>query len=105
MSYLERWKDHWYAPDASIDAVVSLLDAFDVRRLPSGVVTLAWVRNWTERWLGQPWFEDFDIVLASSQRSKQLIDEASVHVAGAHAACDEPDPVPERRQPRARRCR
>ena len=82
VSYLERWKDHWYAADPSIDVVVSLLDAFDVRRLPAGVVSVAWVRNWTERWIGQPWFEDFDIVLASSQRSRELIDGASVHVAG-----------------------
>ncbi|HEY6570172.1 MAG TPA: glycosyltransferase [Candidatus Limnocylindrales bacterium] len=82
VSYLERWKEHWYTPDRSIDVVISLLDAFDVRRLPPGVVSVAWVRNWTERWLGQPWFEDFDIVLASSQRSKDLIDGASVHVAG-----------------------
>jgi spore maturation protein CgeB len=82
ISYLERASDHWYQPDRSIDVVVSLLDAFDVRRLPAGVVTVAWIRNWTDRWLGQPWFDEYDIVLASSQPSKALIDAGSIHVAG-----------------------
>ncbi len=81
ISYLERWHDHWYEPDPSIDVVIVLLDMMDIRRLHDGVVTVAWVRNWTDRWLSQPWFDEFDIVLASSERSKGLIDDASVHVA------------------------
>ncbi len=81
VTYLERWQDRWYEPDPSLDVVLSLLDAIDVRRLPEGVVRIAWVRNWTERWLGQPWFDEYDIVLASSGRSKELIDAGSVHAA------------------------
>jgi GT2 family glycosyltransferase/spore maturation protein CgeB len=81
VSYLERWHDHWYEPDPSVDVVVSLLDALDVRRLPDGVVTVAWVRNWTDRWLKHPWFDEYDLVLASSERSRELIDANSVHVA------------------------
>ncbi|MEO5884701.1 MAG: glycosyltransferase, partial [Candidatus Limnocylindrales bacterium] len=81
VSYLERSGEHWYAPDTSIDVVVSLLDAFDVRRLPAGVVTVAWVRNWTDRWLEREWFDEYDLVLASSGPSKALIDAHSVHVA------------------------
>ena len=30
------------------------------------MTTIAWVRNWTERWLGQPWFSRADVILASS---------------------------------------
>ncbi len=81
VSYLERWQDHWYAPEPSTDVVVSLIDALDVRRLPDGVLTIAWVRNWTERWLEHPWFDEYDLVFASSQRSRELIDDHSVHVA------------------------
>ena len=81
VSYLERHGGAWYEPDPSLDVVVALLDAFDIRRLPDGVVTIAWVRNWTDRWISQPWFDEFDLVLASSHRSKELIDAASVHVA------------------------
>lgn len=82
VTYLERWQDAWYEPDPTIDVVISLLDAFDVRRLPDGVVSIAWVRNWTDRWLARPWFDEHDLVLASSQRSKDLIDAHSAHVAG-----------------------
>ena len=90
VSYLERWRDHWYTPDPSTDVVVSLLDALDVRRLPDGVVTVAWVRNWTERWLEHPWFDEYDLVLASSERSKALIDAGSVHVAQLMALATNP---------------
>jgi GT2 family glycosyltransferase/spore maturation protein CgeB len=81
VSYLERWRDRWYDPPASVDVVISLLDALDVRRLPDGVVTIAWVRNWTDRWLGHPWFGQYDLVLASSRASKELIDARSAHLA------------------------
>lgn len=81
VTYLERWRDAWYDPEPTIDVVFSLLDALDVRRLPEGIVSVAWVRNWTDRWLSHPWFDEYDIVLASSQRSKVLIDAGSAHVA------------------------
>jgi GT2 family glycosyltransferase/spore maturation protein CgeB len=81
VSYLERFKEHWYTPDPSIDVVLSLLDALDVRRLPPGMITVAWVRNWTDRWLGHPWFDDHDLILASSGRSKELIEANSAKLA------------------------
>ena len=81
VTYLERFEDRWYAPDPSLDAVISLLDLYDIRRLPSGVVKIAWVRNWTDRWLSHPWFDDHDIVLASSATSKAMIDARSSKVA------------------------
>ncbi len=91
VSYLERWKDRWYEPDPSVDTVIALLDAIDVRRLPEGVVRIAWVRNWTDRWLGHPWFDEYDLVLASSARSKALIDAGSVHVARLMPLATNPD--------------
>ena len=81
VSYLERFENHWYSPDPTIDVIVSLIDALDVRRLPPGIVTVAWIRNWTDRWLSRPWFDEHDIILASSTRSKELIEERSAHVA------------------------
>ena len=81
VTYLERWKDHWYASDPSIDVVISLLDRFDIRRLPPGVIKVAWIRNWTDRWLANPWFDDYDLVLASSAGSKALIDARHTKVA------------------------
>ena len=73
VSYLERGGDRWYDVDRSVDVVVSLLDAYDLRRIPRGIVTIAWVRNWTDRWLGHPWFDEYDIVLASSEKSREII--------------------------------
>ena len=81
ISYIERHEDHWYELDPSVDVVIALLDLFDLSRIPRGVVTIAWVRNWTDRWLSHPWFNDYDIVLASSARSKELIEVGSTKVA------------------------
>jgi GT2 family glycosyltransferase/spore maturation protein CgeB len=79
VSYLERHAERWYEPDPSIDVIVSLLDALDLRRLPRQVVTVAWIRNWTHRWLSQPWFDDYDLVFASSEGSLRLVEELSSH--------------------------
>jgi GT2 family glycosyltransferase/spore maturation protein CgeB len=91
VSYLERHRDRWYNVDRSVDVIISLLDAFDVRKAPRGVVTVAWVRDWTERWLRQPWFDEFDIVLASSARSRELILEQSTRVPAIMPLATNPD--------------
>lgn len=81
VSYLERWHGRWYDVDPSIDVLVSLIDTLDLRLLPAGIVTIAWIRNWTHRWLERPWFDAYDLVVASSEGSKALIDAHSAHVA------------------------
>jgi GT2 family glycosyltransferase/spore maturation protein CgeB len=74
IDYVERKGDAWYELPADLDYVISLMDPFDLRRVPAQVTTVAWVRNWTERWLERPWFERADLVLASSGRSAELIE-------------------------------
>jgi GT2 family glycosyltransferase/spore maturation protein CgeB len=81
VSYLERHQDRWYDVDRSVDVVISLLDALDLRRLPRHVVTVAWIRNWTHRWIGHPWFDDYDVVFASSPVSQRLIEERTAKTA------------------------
>jgi len=81
VSYLERHDQRWYRPDPSIEAVIVLLESCDIRRLPRHIVTLAWIRNWAQRWLDQPWMDDFDLVFASSARIAQLVRERSSKVA------------------------
>lgn len=81
VSYVERYGDRWYDLDPSVDVLVVLIDAFELPRLPSPVVTVAWVRNWTDRWVDRPWFNDYDLVLASSQTSQQLIEQRSSKTA------------------------
>jgi spore maturation protein CgeB len=66
VSYLERFRDHWYEPPADMDVLISLIDALDLRRIDRRIVTVAWVRNWPDRWRSRPWYDDHDLVLAGS---------------------------------------
>jgi O-antigen biosynthesis protein len=75
VSYVERRGDRWYELPEDLDYVLSLMDPFDLRRVPDHITTIAWIRNWTERWLERPWFERADVLLASSQGTAELIEE------------------------------
>ncbi|HWY89544.1 MAG TPA: glycosyltransferase [Solirubrobacteraceae bacterium] len=75
VSYIERKGERWYELPEDLDYVLSLMDPFDLSRVPGHVRKIAWIRNWTERWLGRPWFEHADILLVSSQGSADLIEE------------------------------
>ena len=91
VTYLERAADEWYRPDASVEAVITLLNAFDVRRLPRHVVTMAWVRSWPERWLDQPWFDDYDLVFGSSERIVDMVRSRTAKVATLLPIATNPD--------------
>lgn len=72
--YLERYRDHWYDPPAGdVNLLISLLDSYDVRRGPDGAFTVAWVRNWVDRWTDQEWFESYNLVVTSSHKASSLI--------------------------------
>jgi O-antigen biosynthesis protein len=73
VTYVQRKGDDWYELPHDLDYVLSLMDPFDLRRVPRHVTTIAWIRNWTERWLERPWFDRADVLLASSQGSAELI--------------------------------
>ncbi len=75
--YAERYQDHWYEIGQDVDLLVSLLDSFDVRKAPPGAVKVAWIRNWVDRWIEQPWFDSFDFVTVSSHKAASLISERS----------------------------
>jgi GT2 family glycosyltransferase/spore maturation protein CgeB len=77
VSYVERYQDTWYDLPAGIDALLVLIDTYDLRRLPEGVLRIAWIRNWAERWTSHPWFEEYDAVLASSSGTIDMIVERS----------------------------
>lgn len=59
--------DAWYRPDLSVDALLVADAACDLRRLPRGPVSVAWLGDAPERWLDQPWFDDFDVVFAPAE--------------------------------------
>ncbi|MGH3440943.1 MAG: glycosyltransferase family protein, partial [Nitriliruptorales bacterium] len=80
--HVERYRDAWYDLPATVDAVVVLLDTFDVRRVARpGLTTIAWIRNRTDRWIATPWFDDFDLVLAVSTPSAATVAEQTRHRA------------------------
>ena len=80
VTYVERYRDAWYELPDGLDAVVVLLDTFDLRKVARpGLTTIAWIRNWTERWTSHPWFDDYDLVLASSRTSADLVAADSRH--------------------------
>ena len=74
-------RGRWRRDVVGLDVVVVLLDGFPLPEVPRGTVSVAWVRNWTDRWISRPWFDDYDIVLASSPASKRIIDERTAKVA------------------------
>jgi GT2 family glycosyltransferase/glycosyltransferase involved in cell wall biosynthesis len=81
VSYLARADDGWYSPDRSIEAIIVLHESCDVRRLPRNLVTMAWIGDEPERWLDRVWFDEFDLVFASSDRAVGLVRERSAKVA------------------------
>ena len=91
VSYVERYGDKWYDFDPTIDVVVSLLDSFDVRRVPRGIVTIAWIRNWTNRWVEHPWFDEYDVILASSPASQDIVASSSEHQAALMPLATNPE--------------
>ena len=64
--------DGWTRPDASIDVVLVLEHDLDVRRLPRRVVTVAWLGDDAAAWLGQAWFDEFDVVMLPSDDLDQV---------------------------------
>jgi O-antigen biosynthesis protein len=61
-------RDEWYSP-CDFDVVIAMTDNFDPAKLTNRNpehLTVAWMRNWFDRWVDQPSFGDFDVYLASS---------------------------------------
>ena len=55
-------------------------------QLKPNLVTIAWARNWFHRWLARPWFGNYDLVLTSSQLSKDFYDQISEKI-GLSTSC------------------
>ncbi|HXC23149.1 MAG TPA: glycosyltransferase, partial [Solirubrobacteraceae bacterium] len=77
VSYVQRKGEEWYELPHDLEYVLSLMDPFDLRRVPDHITAIAWIRNWTERWLEQPWFERADVLLVSSAGSAEVIERAT----------------------------
>ena len=61
-------------------------------------MTIAWIRNWTDRWLERPWFDRADVLLASSAGSARLIEARTGRPSISVPAGDEPGALRARRR-------
>ena len=62
--------EDWYQVSDDVDMVIALLDAYDIRKVKcnnKNLITVAWARNWFERWANQPFIHDYTYVVASSE--------------------------------------
>ena len=77
-SYLSRVEsEDWYHVEGDVDVLISLLDAYDIRKIRSEnnlLIKMAWPRNWLDRWMFYfPDFAEFDLVMATSETACKYI--------------------------------
>lgn len=77
VAYLDLSSRAWRRRARSVDVIVALVDRFPLYEVPDRAVTVAWVRNWCERWLSRDWFGDYDHVFASSAAACDRIRQRS----------------------------
>ncbi len=91
VKFLHKGVD-WYSLHAlqDIDILITLLDDYDISKalgvvesstdqlskklnggqglleVKPGLITVAWIRNWFQRWLQHPWLGNYDLLLVSS---------------------------------------
>ena len=79
-TFLCRRGGDWYNVPKDVDIVVSMLDAYDLTQVKdksNNFISVAWIRNWPDRWLENNSFTDYNLIFASSQKFCDLITEKS----------------------------
>ena len=71
----------WETAAKSVEAILILDPSFDLRDHPRGAITIALIDDDVEAWLGQDWFDEFDIVLTAREELAALVRERSAKVA------------------------
>ncbi len=88
--FLDKQRN-WYDLDG-VDALIVMRDDYDLGRATNrrhGLTTVAWARNWFDRWATRPWIDDYDLVWASSERgADHLSTELARPVAVMRLATD-----------------
>jgi GT2 family glycosyltransferase len=67
--YRSKLRDEWYTLSDDIDVLITLLDAYDLTQLPprsKKLISIAWARNWFDKWCDNPSYQAYDLVCASS---------------------------------------
>jgi len=63
----------WYELPPGAEIVVAMLETFDCSRTPSDITKVAWIRNQTDAWFEQPSLPLFDLVLTSSEATRNRV--------------------------------
>ncbi|MBP2046660.1 glycosyltransferase family protein [Methanobacterium aggregans] len=69
---------NWYEVPNDVDVLISLLDAYDPRKIICSnlsLIKIAWPRNWFDRWAEHSGLYEYDIIFASSQIACNYIKE------------------------------
>lgn len=72
----ERGGDRDWYDVTGVDVLVTMVDSYDLQNIenaPPGLLRIAWMRNWFERWAEQSWFDDYDVYLCSSLKACEFI--------------------------------
>ena len=80
--YAEAHENRWRHLPADVSIVIGLLDRYDARLAPDDAVRIAWVRNWTHRWIERDWFGRYDVAVPSSGISREVLLDAGVTPSG-----------------------
>ncbi|PVE05539.1 glycosyltransferase [Limnohabitans sp. Rim28] len=75
----KRWYDL-----AGVDLLIVMVEEYElpaIRHAPPHLVTIAWARNWFERWCEHPWIADYDLHLASSRRAVDFLSQRTGKLA------------------------
>lgn len=68
----------WYEIGNDTDVLVSMLEDYEpgrIRDSKPGLLTVAWARNWFEKWAVSPGLQDYGILLASSEAACRELEE------------------------------
>lgn len=79
IKYLAQKKgDERYNVGWETDIVVSLLENYDVTKMKNfypRLKTVAWARNWFDRWCAKPYINDYDMIFASSITAVKFMEQ------------------------------
>jgi len=94
VSFFSLKHNEWYTFKDDIDVLFVLLDKYDLNKIPlknKKIITVAWARNWFDRWVKNPSFNKYDIVLASGKSACDFIRKASNKEAILYPLATNPD--------------
>ncbi|WP_353809261.1 glycosyltransferase family protein [Agromyces sp. SYSU T00194] len=70
---------NWCDPVPKVDVAIAMIESFVPGLVDEHTSVVAWVRNWTERWVELPYLDVFDGIWASSEASAAALRERSGH--------------------------